>query len=751
MDATSFGEVETQPPRLTSDWTPMIFYDTETIGFHGLASLIQYAEDDGPVVLHYPWDTPIGDTLDLIEYMMTDILVGFNLVFDHFHLQKMWTTFYLAGQEFGRDATPMDHINKIGVLEEQARFVNMALKPVSALDLMLYSRMGPNQSLMKRKPIAVRRIPKCVSNAVLKSLQDRLEFDPIYGAKWVVKEADADFNDIFLIFKSSGSLKALTAHVLGKKDVLQYKEIMPTPPGELGYAPFALAVAKPPYWIVKKTRVGNKVAWPMLVKAHHRHWKHNSLAVRYATDDVINTRDLYRHYMPPHGDDNSILACQVAAVRWRGFALDLDRIRELRDAAAAIHPDVPSTSPAKVLEYLAEPMSEIEQIALTDTKATTLETIIREFDGEEPAIRAKAVKERRSADKEVQLYNKLLHAGRLHASFNVFGALSGRMAGRDKLNPQGINRDSGTRDCFTLADPGYSLSGGDFDAFEVVLADAVYEDPGLHEILVAGKKIHALFAARMFPEYDYDYIMANKRVPFLGTSALYDLGKNGIFSMIYFGEWGTLVRKYRVSEENARPAYEGFLRDHPVLATKRQDIVNRFTALTQAVPGGKFNYKEPDDYITTMFDQRRYFTLENYVIRQLWELTKDVPREWKVPGQVTRRDRVQSIWGACLSSIFAAACATQGKNVRAAGNHIIQAAGATITKRVQRRIWDLQPAGVHPFLVVPMNVHDEVLCPTTIPDQVEKTVNEAVESFRPKVPLIKLDWAKEGKSWGELK
>jgi hypothetical protein len=747
----------------------MIFYDTETIGFHGLPSLIQYAEDDGPVILFYPWEAPIGDTLDLIEWMMTQVNVAFNQVFDHFQLQKLWTTFYLAACELGEDAIPLDHINEIAVLEEKARFVDMAVKPVSALDLMLYSRKGPHQSLMRRKPIAIRKVPKKISHEVLKTLQERITFDPIYNAQWKIgkKCKVPDCDDIILTFKASASLKALSAHVLGKEEVLQYKEVMPTPPAELGYAPFALALAKPPYWVVKIKGKRNRVAWPMLVKTHHRHWKYNELARKYATDDVINTRDLYRYYQPEHGDDDSVLACQVACVRWRGFALDLPKIKELRSRALEKHPELTGfiNSPKKVREYVGETMTEIEKIALPDTKSTTLDDIITEFQGEEPGKRATAVKEKRAALKEIQIFDKLLRAGRFHPSFNIIGTLSGRMAGRDKLNPQGINRGSAIRHSFTLADEPNNtlidgviyaeepklLSGGDFDAFEVVLTDAVYGDPRLHEELKSGMKIHALFAAKMFPEYDYDYIIKNKEVPFLGTSALYDLGKNGVFSMIYFGDWGTLVRKYKVAEANAQSAYEGFLADHPVLADKRQEIVRRFTALSQDRPGGKFTYKEPDDYIETMFGFARYFTLENYIIKELHALTSKIPPEWKIEGQINIRDRPQSLWGAAMSSLFAAACGLQGRNTRAGGNHIIQSAGATITKRVQRRVWDLQPAGIHPFRVTPMNVHDEVLCPTTIPKEVEARVNETVEEFRPKVPLIKLGWKQDAPSWGALK
>ena len=92
------------------------------------------------------------------------------------------------------------------------------------------------------------------------------------------------------------------------------------------------------------------------------------------------------------------------------------------------------------------------------------------------------------AAKEVELYQKLLLAGKFHASFVVIGTLSSRMAGADGLNPQGIKHTKDVRRMFPLSWDGYILCGGDFDSFEVTLADAVYNDPSLRAALCSGKK-----------------------------------------------------------------------------------------------------------------------------------------------------------------------------------------------------------------------------------------------------------------------
>ena len=74
-----------------------------------------------------------------------------------------------------------------------------------------------------------------------------------------------------------------------------------------------------------------------------------------------------------------------------------------------------------------------------------------------------------------------------------------------------------------------------------------------------------------------------------------------------------------------------------------------------------------------------------------------------------------------------------------------------ITKHVQRKIWSLQPAGVHEFKVACLNVHDElgVVSTPEMVDAVEETVQEAVAPFRDRVPLLRMDWKQSISSWAD--
>ena len=60
-----------------------VFYDTESVGLHGMPVLIQYAIDDGPIQLYSPWSEPIEVTLKLIENMMdAEANIAFNIASD---------------------------------------------------------------------------------------------------------------------------------------------------------------------------------------------------------------------------------------------------------------------------------------------------------------------------------------------------------------------------------------------------------------------------------------------------------------------------------------------------------------------------------------------------------------------------------------------------------------------------------------------------------------------------------------------
>lgn len=801
----------------------MIYYDTETCGFHGPTVLIQHAEGDGPINLHSVWTEEAGKTLRLIEYMMNHAggVCGFNLAFDHFHLCQTYTTLKLLVQKYDEWIYPEDYINDYAMLEEHARD-GKCLKPQSACDLMLHARRTEYQGTMDRSDIRIKRVPTVLAKWICGELNRRVRLPDVYFARykdssqrWKVLDIIDDvgdvipeFKDIVLKFAPSSALKALAEDALGVVSATKFGEVQiheKFKPREYGYAPFATAkIHHESKSNIVQPRPGNWYGkWPDVIKAHISHWGYNRLARQYAEDDVVYTRGLHRHFGSPQpGDRDSELACMVASVRWRGLKVDLDKMQALRDEKQAVldTAEVAYNSGAKCKEYLLEVMDNTERLAITvdgktSTKGVILEEVakwhvesvcdaclgfgcdacdqegsIKSDELHPAAIRARNILDARHAKKEIENYDKILIAGRFHVSYKVTGTLSNRMAGADGLNPQGIRRTKEVRSCFPLTWEGMQLDGGDFAAFEVTLMDATWDDPRLREILTtmetcrecngsgckdcdftgeSAMKIHGVFGTYFFPPMTYDDIMNSKGLP--GDGDKYSRSKSGVFALAYGGEGYTLSNRVGVEESVAEAAFQKFTEDFEGVAESRTRIQNMFCSMRQ--PGGigsKVEWATPSDYIESMFGFRRYFTIENMIVETLFNLAENPPDAWKqVRLKVMRRDREQTAVNSVRSALFAAAFALQSANMRAAGNHVIQSAGAEMCKELQVRAWGLQPSGIHSFRIIPANFHDEIMAPILpeLSDKLTRIKDDFVVEYKEKVPLLAIDWGTKLSDW----
>jgi hypothetical protein len=823
---------------------PPIYFDTETLGFHGPIVLLQYAIGDGPIHLIEVWKQPIQETIDLLTMIANHPggVVGFNLTYDWFHVAQMATTLLLMDD---KSELLENCVNEYAHNEPLGRD-GPCFKPVRALDLMLHARKGPYQSTMDRGDIRIRRVPAPLSYLLAAELDRRIPLPDVYFARQKVKkrwqsyqitDADGDINpdfrDVVLKFAPSSGLKALAVDALGVKedDIVGFDEIGPEPLigedgkpvqlEEIGYAPYAQAVEPDGNW---------KASWPAHIKNHIEHWHTHQQARLYATNDIVYTRGLHLHFDRPElGDDDSELSCMVGAVRWRGFKIDPDGIRELKAQAEAKISTVP-TAAAHVKPWIYEMLSPAEQIAAKgSTKKTILEALMKQVgirctecdatgeidetpcdkcggDGvytHPAAERARLVLDARKGKYEVNFYEKLLVAGRLHASFEVIGALSSRMSGRGgDLNAQGIKRDKYVREKFPLAWDGFVLCGGDFAGFEVVLAEAAYNCPDLRRDLLykrpclkctrgakrpecekckgegvinrytdqetwcpdcltfnpklgcddcwgtglSDSKIHALFGPFVYPHMSYDEIMKDKEI--------YTRCKSAVFALFYGGEGYTLADRLGVPIQVADAACMKFRQKYPGVGRAQLRIQKMFCTLQQDPDSHRITWSEPADFIESLFGFRRYFTLENNIAKELFDLAQKPPSTWRKINVRVHRSKhkgEQTASGATQSALFGAAFGVQNSSKRAAGNHEIQSSGATVTKAVQRKVWDYQPSGLSEWKVIPINVHDEIMCPCVpeLVDSVKATVDATVESFRPKVPLIKMVWATHLESWAE--
>lgn len=620
-----------------------------------------------------------------------------------------------------------------------------------------------------------------------------------------------DFKNIVLRFAPSSALKALVADIFDIKteSIKLFADVEPprkSQPEELGYAPYAMAIGKPNNW---------NGAWPQANKipVHISQWSYNNLARQYASDDVKYTRMLHKYFNEryqkqysqnlPMNDIDSQLACMVGAVRWHGFSIDTEKLKSLRAEKQSIldNREINQDAPAQCRQYLAEVMSETEKLVMTvdgkiTTKANVLEQVAKwkleevctkcngegchecndgliETDAKHPAaIRASNILESRHAAKAIQNIDKLLQANRFHTSFNVIGTRSSRMSGGDDLNAQGMGRAFEFRSCFPLHDNDMVLNGGDFVGFEVIIADAVYKDPELRKDLLTkrtckkcnGKgcknckylgeeytKIHGLFGTFLFPGKSYDDILATKGL--VAEQDIYTRSKNGVFAMLFGGEEYTLQHRVGISAEAANDGYQRWINKYKVWGQARRKTFDLFCSMKQVGGiGTKVEWNEPADYIESLYGFKRYFTLENQVCKALFDLAESPPKAWQSLNiKVTRRDRKQTVSRAVQSALFAAAFSLQAANMRAAANHEIQSSGAQLTKKLQCKIWEIQPCGINVWRVIPMNIHDEIMAPS-LPqycNDIVKIVDNFIQEEKKLVPLLEIEWHSKLENWAK--
>jgi DNA polymerase I-like protein with 3'-5' exonuclease and polymerase domains len=205
--------------------------------------------------------------------------------------------------------------------------------------------------------------------------------------------------------------------------------------------------------------------------------------------------------------------------------------------------------------------------------------------------------------------------------------------------------------------------------------------------------------------------------------------------------------------EQGQKADEMFENRFRIVALERRKITDKFQSMRQVAGiGSRIEWNEPAEYIESIFGYRRYFTLENKICKTLFQLAEDPPKAWTaLKINVVRRDRDQSVSGATRSALFAAAFQIQGNASRAAGNHLIQSSGATITKALQNKIWGLQPSGINDWVVSILNVHDElkITSKSKVIPKIKSIVTQFITEYKKKVPLLEIDWSDKLESWAD--
>lgn len=791
----------------------MIFFDTETCGLVGPLVTIQWGREGEPIRLHHAWLEPAGKTMELIEQLCEEGVVDFNGVFDWYQINKFYNMLsYLDPDDYPDEhidrLAMIEPKARFGKCLKPRYCLDLMLH---ARKGPYQSTMDRDDVRIKRIPTALAEV-LCEELNKRIQFKDIYFARSKDKRRWHVKdiideeagEMEPDFKDILLQFNPTSALKALICDALGKEDVLHFEDVeVPEKlrPVEIPYAPFALAVVKESRWRALEAKSGKlmsdvdfdmdkvptdwKGSWPQVIKHHIWHWRGSELAQKYAKDDVQYLIDLYNFFGRPEcNDDDSILAHMIGAIRWNGYAVNVPYFKQKKEQVIKLLEEGARFGSSDFCrKYLEESLGEHEKMVLRNEngKVTTGKFVLEQLvkwkieticecsgldanckqchgKGSIPteevhpaAIKAKTIQDYRKAKAMSVIYDKIILAGRFHVSLDVIGALSGRMAGQDGLNAQGIDHSKEMRKGFTLADPDQDLNGGDLDSAEVSIAEAVYNDPQLRKDLLSGKKFHALLGEFLFPPLKHDDIKATGKLS--GDANLYSRAKQGTFAMLYGGDENTLATRVGIPVENGRLAYINFTNKYKQVAEARKRIFDKFCSMRQPNGiGSKVEWHDPADYIETMFGFRRYYTLENRICKELFHLAENPPKQWlAINFKVKRRDREQMACNALRSALFAAAFAIQAANMRSAANHEIQGTCSQVTKKGQVALWTLQPAGVWEWIVKPLNIHDEINTPTAkeYTEQTCTIIEAWIESIKPTIPLIAMDWKTKMADWSE--
>lgn len=752
-----------------------IRFDTESIMYLGPTMMIQWATQANPndIHLHDVFDVPVKDTISLIGRMAESTLVGFNLSHDAYHLCR--TLNCLMYLNPNKPPDPYEY--REAELQDYSK--ELCFKPFEAVDLMIVGRRDKFQGMMRQKPVQIDRVARVTAEAMIKYLKEGMIIPDQYFAKNIEKDKEANAWKMFELhldtkeFITPQQKKAITD---GKSDIVIDPDFVSlrldfNPSANLkSVAKYHLGFTDTEEFEQRGDNYEEKSWWPCSgdwIGVYNQHkflWENDPKKRDYARRDVVYTTALDVDFGCPKGDGDSMLATMVGNTHWCGYAVDLVEANEQYDVAKVVvdkaKERINYNSPMAVKEFLHEVCEPVERLAIRDT---TKETIKACLSADNPKLieRAQLIIDARDKEMELRILERLVKARRLYVTFNVSGTRTNRMAGGDainktkgSINPQGIKKGK-LRKVFTFADKsnGEILSNGDFKGFEVAIYDAVYQDPKLHEQLLSGKKIHAIWGSYVYG-MSYEEILKTEHIKATEPDGFYSRSKNSFFAGLYGAQPEKIAEITWLDEEEAEEALNKFLDDYPTIQKAQKQVEEDFTCMVQ--PGGigtMIKWKDPKKFIKSFLGFTRSFEFEYMIVECLFNLSGDLrgQDDLKGEGYVIRKDRPQTIAGANMSAIFSACFSIISKVIKIAGNFKIQSPGGEITKALQVKLTEFQPQGIHTWKIKLFNVHDELETAHVeeIKDEIEQSVREFVEEYKKHVPLLAIDWKKDVESWYE--
>lgn len=486
-----------------------------------------------------------------------------------------------------------------------------------------------------------------------------------------------------------------------------------------------------------------------------------STAYLYAAGDPIKTYELYEYQKTllnrrvlsgPYNVFWNIempLIPVVADMEDRGVCLDFDvcknlhekyhKIREERqkqaDEALAMykdeidnyrmkHPDnklsdpISLSSPMQlaILLYDILNLTPLDKNKPRDTGVTTLEHFSK---GKEKNL-CEAILGMRNVEKLIGTYiDKMpeiaLKDGRVHASYNQYGAKTGRFSSQDP-NLQNIpSHNKEIRQMFKAQD-GYVLIGSDFSQQEPMVTAHLSDDKKMQEAFINGKDIYATIAALAFhkPYEECKEFQEDGTVNPAGKERRTQ-AKSIVLGILYGRQIPSIAEQLGVSTKEAQAIYDKVIASFPALGKFIED--SQEMARTEG-------------YVTTAWGRRRHLhdmQLKKYEIRSTsfdvlsfdknvsLEVSESVKKYWteKMDKSYGVIKKLQTIADAEKQGIIIKDNSTYvGRAERQCVNARVQGSAADITKLAMIAINNDERMKELDFHLL-IQVHDEVIgeCP----------------------------------------
>ena len=281
-------------------------------------------------------------------------------------------------------------------------------------------------------------------------------------------------------------------------------------------------------------------------------------ATRYAAEDADVTWRLYKTFQPRMADEAATriysrvdrpLIPVVARMEQCGIKVDRERLaglsaefaQRIAELETVIHQAAggPFTigSPKQLGDVLFDRLGhkggKKGKSGQYSTDQSVLETIAAHLDGGPGADVARLVLDWRQLSKLKSTYTDALQAainpatGRVHTSYSLVGAQTGRLSSTDpNLQNIPIRTEVGRqiREAF-VAEPGNLLMAADYSQIELRLAAHMADVPALKEAFAAGEDIHARTAMEMFGHVDRD---TRGRAKTINFAILYGISRWGL-------------------------------------------------------------------------------------------------------------------------------------------------------------------------------------------------------------------------------